>query len=1161
MAQKTPARRKHTTIDKQNRSVAGGFVAIEGESFYKIANVDRMPPFLMSLVSGSDHWMFVSSNGALTAGRRDPDHALFPYVTDDKIHDSAEVTGSRTILRVAAGGRSRVWEPFSVRGEGAFRTERNLYKNGTGNKLIFEEVNLDLRLVFRTAWMTGEKFGFIKHSLLANLGRREARVEVLDGVQNVLPDGVGRRFQLEYSTLADGYKKNELVGGTGLGLFTLSSVPTDKAEPSEALRATTVWCAGLDRPKHLLSVSQLGAFRHGLPVHPERDIRGVRGAYFAVSRLSLKPSTGREWFFAADVGRDAADVTDLARLLGGASDLRALLLADVNEGTTGLRTVVAAADGLQATSDRLVSARHFSNALFNVMRGGIPDGGTSIRSEDFRAFVEKANRPLAAERAGFLDSLPERLPHSDLLSRAGASGDPDLERLAFEYLPLTFSRRHGDPSRPWNLFSIGVKDGQGRKVLNYQGNWRDLFQNWEALALSYPGYIESMIAKFVDASTADGYNPYRVTRDGFEWEVLDPHDPWSYIGYWGDHQIVYLLRLLEWSDRFHPGRLADLLRRNFHTYADVPYRIRPYADLLRDPRDTIRFDAERDREVRERVRAAGEDGKFLHDRLGRRVRVTLAEKLIVPVLAKLANFIPEAGIWMNTQRPEWNDANNALVGAGVSVVTLCHLRRYLSFFRGLLDRSGPEAVPLTPEVSGWLDATRAVLERLASVPDGPLTDGLRRGILDGFGGAADAYRARLYAGGLSEDRRERSAVELASFCGLALRAVERSIRANRRPDGLYHAYNLMSVEPGGGIAIRRLYEMLEGQAAVLGSGLLDGRERAAILDALRGSALYRKDQASYLLYPDRRLTRFTEKNNIPEEAVRGSEFLRRCVADGDGRIVRRDSTGVLHFNGDFRNASILRRALEGLDGPGWRELAAKETPFLLALYETMFDHGSFTGRSGTFYKYEGLGCIYWHMVSKLCLAAQEAVLDAVRSGEDGPLTRRLRDRYREIREGLGVHKAPDRYGAFPTDPYSHTPGFAGVQQPGMTGQVKEDILARFADLGIRIADGELSFGTDLLDWDEFLKKPEAFATIGADGQPATLDLSAGNLAFTFCQVPVVLWRSKEEKIRITLRDGGEIETAGRTLDSEWSSAVFERTGEVVRLDVHLTGPRQAGPKK
>ena len=85
-----------------------------------------------------------------------------------------------------------------------------------------------------------------------------------------------------------------------------------------------------------------------------------------------------------------------------------------------------------------------------------------------------------------LDALPETLLHSELLALARERGDADLERLAHEYLPLTFSRRHGDPSRPWNIFSIALKDEHGAKILNYEGNWRDIFQNWEALALSFP---------------------------------------------------------------------------------------------------------------------------------------------------------------------------------------------------------------------------------------------------------------------------------------------------------------------------------------------------------------------------------------------------------------------------------------------------------------------------------------------------------------------------------------------------------------------------------------------------------------------------------------------------------------------------------------------------
>ena len=63
---------------------------INNESFFKISNVDKMRPFFMSLVSNSNHWLFISSTGGLSAGRKDTSNALFPYYTDDKIIRSSE---------------------------------------------------------------------------------------------------------------------------------------------------------------------------------------------------------------------------------------------------------------------------------------------------------------------------------------------------------------------------------------------------------------------------------------------------------------------------------------------------------------------------------------------------------------------------------------------------------------------------------------------------------------------------------------------------------------------------------------------------------------------------------------------------------------------------------------------------------------------------------------------------------------------------------------------------------------------------------------------------------------------------------------------------------------------------------------------------------------
>jgi hypothetical protein len=421
-------------------------------------------------------------------------------------------------------------------------------------------------------------------------------------------------------------------------------------------------------------------------------------------------------------------------------------------------------------------------------------------------------------------------------------------------------------------------------------------------------------------------------------------------------------------------------------------------------------------------------------------------------------------------------------------------------------------------------------------------------MLDALGQAGSRYREMVYAGRFGETTVPIPRERLTAFCARATWHLDHSIRANRRDDGLYHAYNLMSADPGG-IQVRRLHLMLEGQAAVLSSGALDAAQAVDLLDALRRSALYREDQASYLLYPDRSLPTFLSKNNLPEAAVEGSPLLRAMIAAEDARIATRDVEGLVHFNAAFRNAGDLRAALDGLMDSPYRDLVQAERETLLAAYEKVFDHQAFTGRSGAFYKYEGLGCIYWHMVSKLLLAVDE-VRHTIPSGDHLALAR-LNDHYREIREGLGVHKTPAAYGAIPTDPYSHTPGFAGVQQPGMTGQVKEDILSRLSELGVEVVSGHIRFLPHLIDACEFVSSPAPFRWVDLDFATRTLDLEAGSFAFTLCQVPVVAHRRGGPSIQVTMREGATRLLAGLEVDPATSAAIFGRTGEVASLEVSL----------
>ncbi|WP_282124637.1 hypothetical protein [Algibacter mikhailovii] len=1147
-----------TTINK-TREMASGDIHVSGEqvtfdneNFYKISNSDAMRPFFMSIVSDSNHWMFISSNGGLTAGRKNSESSLFPYYTDDKITESADITGSKTIFQVHVDGEIKIWEPFSQRQMGLYQTRRNLYKNTYGNKVVFEEINENLGLTFRYKWSSSNRFGFVKSSTLINNNNEKVEVTVLDGLQNILPSGVTTDLQNSRSNLVDAYKKSELLSDSGVGVFALSAIIVDKAEPSEALKSNVVWSLGMDKPTYLVSSLQLDNFRLGKSLTPEDDVKAEKGAYFMSSILNLKPQASEQWKFVANVNQSISDVVSIAELIKNENTLAEMLEQDIEAGTKNLVQLSGASDGLQLTADSLINTRHFANTLFNIMRGGIFDHDYFIEKDDFLTYISKANKDVFESKMKSLENLPNRFTFSHIQDIALKDTDKDFKRLCLEYLPLKFSRRHGDPSRPWNKFSINTRSEiDGSKILDYEGNWRDIFQNWEALAHSYPEFIESMIHKFLNATTFEGYNPYRVTKDGFDWEVIEEDDPWSYIGYWGDHQIIYLLKFLEFIEDHYPNRLASLFTQDIFVYANVPYKIKSYQDTLKNPKDTIDFDHKLDAEINVSRAKIGADGALLRDQNNAIYKVNLIEKLLATVLAKMSNFIPEGGIWLNTQRPEWNDANNALVGNGVSMVTLYYLNRFLNFFESIVSKSDSETIELSEELEVFFNTVFGVLNKYKNILSGPISNADRKLVLDGLGEAGSTYRATIYSSAFTGSKTSLNTSDILKFIEVTQSFLQHTITVNKRADNMYHAYNLMTVENDKEISISYLSEMLEGQVAVLSSGYLSPKEALDLLDGLKGSALFREDQYSYILYPNKELPRFDKKNNIPANKVEQSALLQQLIRDNNTLIIEQDVLGNYHFNGNFNNADSLKAALNTLPKDTYKSLVDEDTDALLDIFESVFDHKSFTGRSGTFFGYEGLGSIYWHMVSKLLLAVQENCLLAIKNKESDAVIGRLLDHYYEINAGIGVHKSPELYGAFPTDPYSHTPATKGAQQPGMTGQVKEDILSRFGELGVFVEDGVLQFKPFLLQRKEFLIEPSVYNYTDISGQSNSIALEKDTLCFSYCQVPIIYKLSDLEGVTIINNNGSHNEIEGLKLDSSTTAMLFKRTGDINQIIVSV----------
>ncbi len=1153
--------------------MTGQYLLLDDEPYYRIANSQAMAPFFMSLVGSSDHWMFIASNGALTCGRKNPANALFPYYSADKLIDCAQSAGPKTIVRTTdQDGRPVVWQPFShsrlsARAAGSEQCVQNLYKNIAGSKLHLEEANLSLGIIFRYSWEFSDRFGFVRKCHLANVGKQNRNIELVDGIHNVMPYGMDEMFQMRYSNLGDAYKKTELLADVELGLYYMSSIPSDRAEPSEGLRSTVVWQSGLPQPNILLSDRQLDRFRNGEALEAEASVRGLRGAYLINSSFELPANDSLSWMMVADLKHDQTDVANLGAFLKTTDDKVKAVDEDIQQGQAKLLAMISAADGIHASESLLRTHRHQSNVTFNLMRGGTPFQCYDIDTSDFCQHVEACNCLVFAEHRSALEKLPTpTMPAQDLWQQIDSLGNADLRRIAFEYLPFTFGRRHGDPTRPWNQFSIEVKNEDGSQRLGYAGNWRDIFQNWEALGVSYPQFFNSMVLRFVNASTADGYNPYRISKVGFDWERPDPEDPWANIGYWGDHQIIYLQKLLEWSKRFYPGDFQKLLTQDVGVYAELPYRIRSYEAMLKDSYETIDYDLNVESQIDTRVEDVGADGKLLTDQSGSIHRVSLLEKLLVPALVKMTNLVPGGGIWLNTQRPEWNDANNALVGIGASVVTVCHLRRFFCFLKETFRSVEWESAKVSQEVLRLFDdvvktmADNAHLLNETAIEE---ADFNRRKFVDQMQAVGEDYRNSIYANGMSGEYARINPAQIVALADRSIEFLDHTILKNRRSDGLFHAYNLLRFKSEGDpkkqtegieakeIEVEYLYEMLEGQVAALSSQLLSPAEAVEVLDALRASKLYREDLNSYLLYPDRELPCFTEKNWLDPQTVDSSKLITQLLLDGNQQIVRRDVNDDVHFNGDLRNAQELADRLNqmALSSPQYAGLIESEVVQLSDLFISTFDHSRFTGRSGTFFGYEGLGCIYWHMVSKLALAVVETYDRATEQVVAPEILAKLKSHYREIRNGLGLENSPELYGAFPTDPYSHTPGHAGAQQPGMTGQVKEDVLSRMAEIGIRIREGIVIFEPSLFESSEFLTSGCELKYVDLKGDDRELHLSPGSFAFTFCQVPIVFRLSDQTELLVHRVDGGEDGSRNcNQLTAAESKSLFNRDGTIEKIE-------------
>jgi hypothetical protein len=117
----------------------------------------------------------------------------------------------------------------------------------------------------------------------------------------------------------------------------------------------------------------------------------------------------------------------------------------------------------------------------------------------------------------------------------------------------------------------------------------------------------------------------------------------------------------------------------------------------------------------------------------------------------------------------------------------------------------------------------------------------------------------------------------------------------------------------------------------------------------------------------------------------------------------------------------------------------------------------------------------------------------------------------------------------------------------MSGMVKEEILTRQKELGFSVNEGCISFDFLLLDEREFLTGTSSYGYWKVAGEREQIDLPAGTLAYSICQVPVILQTSNEPHIEVHFADGRIQQSNSLILDLEDSRHIFHRDGIIHHL--------------
>jgi len=637
-------------------------------------------------VKGIPLWAFYANRGqGLTSfGIRDKDEPILEFFPANTSYQYVNTYGFRSFVKV----EDTIYEPFSVNTDDVVK--RNMYIS-RGHFMI-EEINDTQNIHYKVTYfgLPNEPVaGLVRMVEVINLGAKR-QIEVVDGIASILPSGTSNSGYKEMSNLMRSWMDVENTENN-IPFYKFRASSGDEAEVSM-----------IEKGHFYLSFTEDEQL-----IKPIVDTEVIFGYDTSLSIpivLKNKSLESLDLDNQVVINKVPCGFTPVSRTLE-------------KNGALEINTIIGHVSNRSIINEKALSfaKKEYIQSKFKESEEVIDNLVNAVETETgfpmFDAYLKQ----------NFLDNM----------LRGGyplAFGEGDDKKIYHVY-----SRKHGDPERDYNFFSLAPEFySQGN------GNFRDVNQNRRSDVFFVPEAGLFNIKTFMNLIQLDGYNPLGVQGTTFtidnetaikltdkyvltgkekvlavfsekftpgmiSMKILLDNIKLSITeeafidlviagstqhieavfgeGYWVDH-FTYNFDLIENYLSVYPDQIESLLYDDkSYEYYDSPVEVLPRNKKygLTKNGDIRQYGSIKEEEHSNRFRQAN----WIKDKNGDVYRTNLVQKLMTLVLMKFSSLDPFGmGVEMEANKPGWNDAMNGLPGVfGSGISETIELYRIVDFLK------------------------------------------------------------------------------------------------------------------------------------------------------------------------------------------------------------------------------------------------------------------------------------------------------------------------------------------------------------------------------------------------------------------------------------------------------------------------------------------------